>query len=83
MKLFAVILCAFIAMPSWAEDAMVSERATCDEIQAQIAELSGVAEPDESVAQEIAELKSENAVFILGYRAKGFIEKEFINQKSK
>ena len=59
MKLFAVILCAFIAMPSWAEDATVSERATCDEIQAQIAELSGVAEPDESVTQEIAELKSE------------------------
>ena len=31
----------------------------------------------------IAELKSENTVFILGYRAKGFIEKEFFNQKSK
>jgi len=31
----------------------------------------------------IAELKSENTVFILGYRAKGFIEKNFLNQKSK
>ena len=31
----------------------------------------------------IAELKSENTVFMLGYRAKGFIEKEFFNQKSK
>ncbi len=30
----------------------------------------------------IAELKAENTVFLLGYRAKGFIEKEFINQKS-
>ena len=59
MKLFVVILCAFVILPSWAEDATVSERATCGEIQAQIAELSAVAEPDESVTQEIAELKSE------------------------
>ena len=31
----------------------------------------------------IAELKADNTVFLLGYRAKGFIEKEFFNQKSK
>ena len=31
----------------------------------------------------IAELKAGDAVFVLGYRAKAFIEKEFINSKNK
>lgn len=31
----------------------------------------------------IAELKSGDAVFLLGYRAKGFIDKNFINRSGK
>lgn len=31
----------------------------------------------------VAELKVDNTIFLLGYRAKGFIEKNFINEKSK
>ncbi len=57
MKLFVAILCSVLSLSSWAEDTVL-ERATCDDIQAQIAELSAL-DADENITQEIADLKSE------------------------
>ena len=61
MKILVAVFVALIAMPgAFAEEsAGVVSRVSCDDIQAQISELSAIEEPDEDTIDELTELKSD------------------------
>lgn len=59
MKFLTFFLMGFASLSAFANDEVVSARVTCADIQAGIAELSGVVEPDAETIDELTKLKAD------------------------
>ena len=59
MKFLTIFLMGFASLSAFANDEVVSARVTCADIQAGIAELSGVVEPDAETIDELTKLKAD------------------------
>lgn len=59
MKFFTMLLVGIVSSSAFAVDDIVSARVTCTDIQASIAELSEVVEPDAATIDELTKLKAD------------------------